>query len=84
MRLGVPRITVLGHADRTGGEAHNLSLSLRRADAVERALVAAGVPARRVGVAAAGESRLRVETEDEVAEPLNRRVELLFQPVVGW
>ena len=84
MRLGVPRITIVGHADSTGNEDHNLALSLRRADVVEQALVAAGVPSDRVGVAAAGENRLRVMTDDGVAEPQNRRVELLFQPVVGW
>lgn len=84
LRLGVPRITVLGHADRTGSESHNLTLSLRRADTVERALVGAGVAPDRVGVAAAGEGRTRIATADGVLEPQNRRVELLFQPVVGW
>ena len=84
LRLGVPRITVVGHADRSGNERHNLALSLRRADVVERALIGAGVPRDRVGVAAAGENRLRVTTPDGVAELQNRRVELLFQPVVGW
>lgn len=84
MRLGVPRITVIGHADSTGNEDHNLALSLRRADVVEQALVEAGVPSDRLGVAAAGENRLRIMTDDGVAEPQNRRVELLFQPVVGW
>ncbi len=84
LRLDVPRITILGHADRTGGEQHNLSLSLRRADIVGKTLIDAGVTADRIGVAAAGESRLRVATGDGIAEPQNRRVEVLFQPVVGW
>ncbi len=84
IRLDVPRITVLGHADRAGGEQYNIALSLRRADVVERALVGAGVAPERIGVAAAGESRVRVATDDGVKEPINRRVELLFQPVVGW
>jgi OOP family OmpA-OmpF porin len=84
LHLDVPRITVLGHSDRTGGEQHNLTLSLRRADAVERVLVAAGVAPDRVGVAAAGESRSRIATDDGIAEARNRRVEVLFQPVMGW
>jgi outer membrane protein OmpA-like peptidoglycan-associated protein len=75
---------VLGHTDSTGSERHNIALSLRRADVVERALIAAGVAPERVGVAAAGETRLRVATGDGIAEPRNRRVELLFQPFVGW
>lgn len=84
LRLDVPRITIVGHADSTGNEDHNLALSLRRADVVEQALVGAGVSPDKVGVAAAGENRPRIVTEDGVAEPQNRRVELLFQPVVGW
>lgn len=84
LRLGVPRITIVGHADSTGKEDHNLALSLRRADVVEQALVGAGVSRDRVGISAAGERSPRIVTEDGVAEPQNRRVELLFQPVVGW
>lgn len=84
LRLEVPRITVLGHADSTGSERHNLRLSLHRADTVKRALVRAGIAPDRVGVAAAGESRQRVATGDGVAEPANRRVEVLFQPKVRW
>ncbi len=84
LRLGVPRITVVGHSDRTGSEGYNLALSLRRADVVERALVGAGVSQDRVGVTAAGENKVRIATADGIAEPRNRRVELLFQPVVGW
>ncbi len=84
MRLGVPRITILGHADSSGGEHYNLGLSLRRADAVERVLIAAGIASDQVGVAAAGEGKLRIATKNGVSEPQNRRVELLFQPAESW
>lgn len=84
MRLGVPRITVLGHTDSSGSERYNLGLSLRRADAVERVLVAAGITPDHVGIAAAGEAKLRISTNDGVAEPQNRRVEVLFQPAETW
>ena len=82
--LDVPRITVLGHADSAGGAAHNLTLSLRRADAVRRALIRAGVPSGRVAVAASGERRLRIATGDDAREARNRRVEILFQSATAW
>ncbi len=77
-RLGVPRITVIGHADRAGPAAYNLTLSLRRADAVRATLVAGGFPASRIAVSAVGETRPRVATADGVALRANRRVEILF------
>ena len=83
-RLDVPRITVLGHADAAGDAAHNLSLSLRRADAVKRALVRDGVPRGQVAVAASGETRLRIATPDNTRDARNRRVEILFQPATAW
>ncbi len=84
VRLGVPRITVFGHADSSGGGRHNLSLSLRRAARVEQALIESGVARSRVGIAAAGETRPRIATANGVPERRNRRVEVLFQPAVGW
>jgi OOP family OmpA-OmpF porin len=82
--LDVPRITVLGHADSSGGAAHNLALSLRRADAVRRALIHAGVPRGQVAVAASGERRLRIATGDNAREARNRRVDILFQAATAW
>lgn len=76
----VPLASVVGYADRTGTQDYNMTLSLKRADAVRRALVAAGVPVDRIAVSAYGEDRVRVSTPDNVAEARNRRVEILFYP----
>jgi OmpA-OmpF porin, OOP family len=84
MRLNAPRVTIQGHADRAGGAAHNLRLSLRRADKVRAALIAGGVPEGRIAVSAAGERRLRAPTPDNVAHPDNRRVEVTFQQYETW
>jgi OOP family OmpA-OmpF porin len=84
MRLGVPRITVLGHADSVGSERYNLGLSLRRADVVSRALIVAGIAPEQLGIAAAGETKPRISTNNGIAEPQNRRVEVLFQPAEAW
>jgi outer membrane protein OmpA-like peptidoglycan-associated protein len=79
----VPTITIgiAGHTDATGGEADNLGLGQRRAEAVRDALVKEGVPAARLEVVSKGESALKVETQR--AEPRNRRVEVqvLGQPL---
>lgn len=71
-------ITVTGHADRSGSDAYNQRLSLRRARAVEQSLVRLGIPQTRVSVVAKGESVPLVPTADGVREPQNRRVEITY------
>ncbi|MGR3484972.1 MAG: OmpA family protein [Paracoccaceae bacterium] len=65
-------LRVTGHADLAGPDAYNRRLGLRRARAVEGALIAAGVDPRRVlGVASAGEAAPVVPRRGP--EPRNRR-----------
>jgi OOP family OmpA-OmpF porin len=68
-----------GHADRSGSEEYNLSLSLRRADAVREALIAGGVAADAITTAGRGESESAVPTADGVKEQANRRVAVIIQ-----
>ena len=75
----IRRISVVGHADRSGSNAYNDRLSLRRAETVRDALIALGYPAVRINVAARGEADPLVPTPDGVREPQNRRVEINFQ-----
>ena len=49
----------------------------------EQNFVETGALSNHVIVAAADDIWLWLMTDDNVAEPLNRRVELLFGPVVG-
>ena len=49
----------------------------------EQNFVETGALYNHVIVAAADDIWLWLMTDDNVAEPLNRRVELLFEPVVG-
>ncbi len=72
------RITVDGHADRSGTETYNDRLSEQRAEAVKRELVAAGVPAQRVQTRAHGERDLAVPTPDGTVQPENRRTVIEF------
>ena len=73
------RLTIVGHADRAGSEAHNLELSLARANQVLNALVAGGLPAEHIGVSGLGETAPTVATSDGIPEPANRRVEIELQ-----
>ncbi len=76
---GNARITATGHTDKSGPEAYNMALSLRRANTVKDALVRNGVPATAIAVVGRGESQPLVQTADGVREPQNRRVEIVIQ-----
>jgi OmpA-OmpF porin, OOP family len=71
-------LTITGHTDRVGADAADKNLALRRAIAVQRAFVAAGIPAKEIGVSARGSAEPAFATVGNVAEPQNRRVEIRF------
>lgn len=71
-----PEVVVVGHTDRVGSLRANDELSLKRAQSVREALIAAGVPAEVIEAYGRGEREPLVPTEDEVDEPRNRRVEI--------
>jgi len=76
---GSARVTATGHTDKSGPEAYNMALSLRRANTVKDALVREGVPATAISVVGRGETQPLVQTADGVREPQNRRVEIVIQ-----
>lgn len=76
--LGVARIELTGHADRSGSAAYNQKLSLRRAEAVKQVLVGLGVPLDQITTVGKGETSPLVPTPDGVREPQNRRVEIVL------
>jgi outer membrane protein OmpA-like peptidoglycan-associated protein len=75
-RRPAPEVVVIGHTDRVGTLAYNDALSLRRAEKVRDDLVKLGIPADRIHAVGRGEREPLVPTDDEVAEPRNRRVEI--------
>jgi len=79
-KMGAKDLAVTGHADRAGPEEYNLGLSLRRASAVLDALAARGADPAAVSLAGRGEAEPAVATSDGVAEPANRRVEIIVLP----
>lgn len=74
-----PEIVVIGHTDRVGALEYNDALSLKRAETVRAALVDAGVRREQIEIAGRGEREPAVATPDEVAEPRNRRVEIMVR-----
>lgn len=65
-----------GHTDDVGEDEANLSLSIRRARAIQAAAAAAGVAPGRVDVAGYGESRPAASNATAEGKAVNRRVEL--------
>ena len=72
-------VVVSGHTDRAGNEGYNERLSERRAKTVRQALVAKGVPAEIIRTGAFGERQPASATADGVANPLNRRAEVVIR-----
>lgn len=78
-RRDIRQITIVGHADTSGGAAYNTKISLKRAKAVETALVARGVSPSKLKTEGRGESELLVRTGDNVREPGNRRAQITLE-----
>lgn len=71
-------ITLVGHADRSGGDIYNVGLSQRRAKNARAAILARGISPARVAIEHQGERVNAKITEDNVREGYNRRVEVEF------
>ncbi len=75
---GSARIDVTGFTDTSGPADFNLSLSEKRARMVATELERRGIAASDIVVVGRGEEDLRIPTADNVREPGNRRVEIVF------
>ena len=70
------RIEVGGHSDPTGPEAHNVDLSVRRAEAVRDYLINRGVDGNRIEVRGYGTSQPVADNDTRDGRIRNRRVEI--------
>lgn len=77
------RVLVEGFTDNVGSEPMNLALSERRAEAMRRALLNAGVAAERIEVRAHGLAYPVADNSTAAGRQQNRRVEVLFSDAQG-
>ncbi len=74
-----PEIAVVGHTDFVGTDPYNDALSLQRALRVQDLLVKRGIPAKIIQAAGRGKREPLIPNSDAVAEPGNRRVEIIVR-----
>ncbi|BAV34876.1 flagellar motor protein MotB [Sulfuricaulis limicola] len=83
VRYGKTHLTVVGHTDNVGTQQYNQSLSERRAGAVADYLGAKGVIPQRLASVGQGENSPRATNATEEGRRLNRRVEIVVEPIVA-
>lgn len=72
------KIEIVGHTDNVGSAAHNNDLSLRRAEALKRALTVKGISESRITTRGAGASQPVATNATEEGRSQNRRVEVVI------
>lgn len=68
------RIRVIGYTDTLGTNEENLELSKNRANWIAKEITKKSTKKFQIEVRGYGEHGLKVQTSDEISEPLNRRV----------
>lgn len=71
------KVGIDGYADPRGTDGYNQALSERRVNAIQEALVKAGVPTHKIQTGAFGEKRLKCGEKSEECWQRDRRVEVL-------
>lgn len=82
-QYGKTTVTVIGHTDSVGSDAFNQTLSEKRAQSVLDYFASKNVNPIRLAAYGRGESQPRADNATEAGRALNRRVELLIEPVVA-
>jgi outer membrane protein OmpA-like peptidoglycan-associated protein len=75
----LPDVLVIGHTDTVGNDQVNDALALQRAETVRTVLIRRGIAPEQVAAIGRGKRELAVPTADGVAEPRNRRVEIVVR-----
>ena len=83
VRYGKTHLTIVGHTDNVGSHEYNQGLSERRSGAVMNYLRAQGVIPQRLVSLGRGETSPRASNATEEGRRLNRRVEIVVEPVVA-
>lgn len=72
-------VQIVGYTDDVGSQEYNLTLSLRRAEAVRDYMVTRGIEHRRLSVAGRGKAEPLVSNSTPQGRAVNRRVEFVVQ-----
>lgn len=72
-------VSVIGHADRQGSDEYNIKLSLKRANMIYRYIKEQNLSINSIEIKSFGENDPVIKTKEGVAEPLNRRVEVMIR-----
>ena len=83
VRYGKTHLTVVGHTDNVGSNQYNQTLSERRSGAVTDYLRSKGVIPQRLVSVGQGENSPRATNATEEGRRLNRRVEIVVEPIVA-
>lgn len=78
-KRGSTDIVISGHTDTVGEKEYNYKLALDRAQVTSDILVASGSVRAHISVTSHGEGNPLIKTADEIAEPKNRRVEVVIK-----
>lgn len=83
IRYGKTHLTIVGHTDNVGTNQYNQTLSENRAQAVNDYLRNKGVLVQRLVFLGRGETMPRASNATEEGRRLNRRVEIIVEPIVA-
>jgi outer membrane protein OmpA-like peptidoglycan-associated protein len=75
----VPDVLVIGHTDSVGSDQYNDTLSQQRAEVIRAGLIKNGIAPENIVAVGRGKRELAVPTADGVAEPRNRRVDIIVR-----
>jgi outer membrane protein OmpA-like peptidoglycan-associated protein len=78
-RRPVPDVIVIGHSDAVGSDPFNDALAQQRAETVRAEMIRRGVAPENIQASGRGKRELLIPTPDGIAEPRNRRVEILVR-----
>ena len=82
-KYGKTHLSIVGHTDSTGSQAYNQRLSERRASSIQGYLRTKNVIPQRMTIYGLGEDQPRASNQSQAGRQLNRRVEIVIEPVVA-
>lgn len=82
-RYGKTTLVIIGHTDNVGSNSSNQTLSEDRALSVEQYFTQSAVHPSRISSYGRGESEPRATNDTESGKRLNRRVEIIVEPVIA-